>query len=152
MQNCAVLLCCQAPKNYATYGSGDADDEGDEEEEGPTKGGSKKRSSKKASGSARQQLTGFEGCATLFGDTDIYPAYQQGRCQAFHSGEHRSQFTRLYDSLNGQPCLSLGLFIGVDSSVILSGNDAACRVDAWQQPHPASAHCVRYIHPLCSSN
>lgn len=62
----------------------------DEEEDGSGDGAKagKKRASKKAagSGSARQQLTGFEGCTHLFSDADVYPAYQQGRCQAFHSG------------------------------------------------------------------
>lgn len=62
----------------------------DEADGGDTEGaaGSKKRPSKKAAskGSARQQLTGFEGCTHLFSDGDVYPAYQQGRCQAFRSG------------------------------------------------------------------
>lgn len=86
---CAVLRCCQAPKNYDIFGSGGGGDDDDEGEEGTAKGGgSKKRLSKKASGSAKQQLTGFEGCTHLFSDDDVYPAYQQGRCQAFHSGGH----------------------------------------------------------------
>jgi hypothetical protein len=80
--------CIQAPRSYAQlangYGSGDEAD-GDDAQEGT---GSKKKPSKKAAskGSARQQLTGFEGCTHLFSDGDVYPAYQQGRCQAFHSG------------------------------------------------------------------
>jgi hypothetical protein len=69
-------------------------DDGDKEGEDKA-AGSKKRASKKAagssSGSARQQLTGFEGCTHLFSDCDVYPAYQQGRCQAFHSGNCCSQ-------------------------------------------------------------
>jgi len=77
----------QAPKNYSLMVRG-----GEEEEENGSQeaAGTKKRASKKgagATGSARQQLTGFEGCTHLFSDTDVYPAYQQGRCQAFHSGE-----------------------------------------------------------------
>lgn len=69
-------------------------DDGDEDGEDKA-AGSKKRASKKAagrsSGSARQQLTGFEGCTHLFSDGDVYPAYQQGRCQAFHSGDYCAQ-------------------------------------------------------------
>lgn len=82
-----VMCCCQAPKNYNIFANGGADDDDEEEAAASTKG-SKKRASKKAaaSGSARQQLTGFEGCTHLFSEDDMYPAYQQGRCQAFHSG------------------------------------------------------------------
>lgn len=76
----------QAPKNYSLMAMG-----GEEEENGSQEAAvTKKRASKKgagATGSARQQLTGFEGCTHLFSDPDVYPAYQQGRCQAFHSGE-----------------------------------------------------------------
>jgi hypothetical protein len=61
-----------------------------DEDEGGKGKDVKKRASKRAagssSGSARQQLSGFEGCTHLFSDGDVYPSYQQGRCQAFHSG------------------------------------------------------------------
>lgn len=89
---CNAMLCsrrAQAPRSYALMASGCGSD--GEADGGDTEGGagSKKRPSKKAAskGSARQQLTGFEGCTHLFSDGDVYPAYQQGRCQAFHSGE-----------------------------------------------------------------
>lgn len=60
----------------------------DEEGEDDADKTSKRRSSKQPAGGrvARQQLTGFEGCQHVFSDGQVYPAYQQGRCQAFHSG------------------------------------------------------------------
>jgi hypothetical protein len=53
----------------------------------PKSGGSRKKSGAAAAG-ARQQLSGFEGCEPMFGHADIYPKYQAGKCQAWHSGEH----------------------------------------------------------------
>lgn len=89
----ACLNHHQAPKNYSMLNTGDDDDEEAEEEGGGGgagkggAGGKKKRASKKGAGGApRQQLTGFEGCTHLFSDGEVYPVYQQGRCQAFHSG------------------------------------------------------------------
>eukprot|EP00775_Hariotina_reticulata_P005925 gene5925-6165_t len=57
----------------------------DDEEAAQTK---KKRAGRKSSSSsARQQLTGFEGCEQHFAAGDVYPPYQAGRCQAYHSGK-----------------------------------------------------------------
>jgi hypothetical protein len=53
-------------------------------------GGSRKKSGA-AAGGARQQLSGFEGCEPIFGHADIYPKYQAGKCQAWHSGEQQEQ-------------------------------------------------------------
>lgn len=86
--NCTHCCSCalQAPKSYM----GPTDSDSDEDEGGKGKD-VKKRASKRAAGSscgsARQQLSGFEGCTHLFSDGDVYPSYQQGRCQAYHSGK-----------------------------------------------------------------
>jgi hypothetical protein len=53
-------------------------------------GNSRKKSGAAAAG-ARQQLSGFEGCEPMFGHADIYPKYQAGKCQAWHSGEVQEQ-------------------------------------------------------------
>jgi hypothetical protein len=52
-------------------------------------GGSRKSGA--AAAGARQQLSGFEGCEPMFGHADIYPKYQAGKCQAWHSGEQQRQ-------------------------------------------------------------
>ncbi|WIA39238.1 hypothetical protein OEZ86_005361 [Tetradesmus obliquus] len=63
------------------------DDEAGAKKGGKAKsGGSRKRSGAAAAG-ARQQLSGFEGCEPMFGHADIYPKYQAGKCQAWHSGK-----------------------------------------------------------------
>jgi hypothetical protein len=40
-----------------------------------------------AAGVARTQLHGFEGCRDLFHTPEVYPAFQPGQCQPYHSGE-----------------------------------------------------------------
>lgn len=88
-----ALLHAQVPKNYAFLTSGGTDDEDDgggNEGEGDKNNGAKKRTSKKAAAgsgvAARQQLTGFEGCESLFQE-GVWPVYHPGRCQAHHAGE-----------------------------------------------------------------
>jgi hypothetical protein len=87
------------PKSYAMLRADACDDAaGSDDDEAAAAGGNgkaagKKRTSSKGSGSstsARQQLTGFEDCEGLFSEQDVYPAYQHGRCQAYHSGKVRA--------------------------------------------------------------
>ncbi|KAF8064561.1 rhp54 [Scenedesmus sp. PABB004] len=83
--------CASGARDYAAMAAGDSDGDGDGDDTG--KGGKKKGGGKGAkkrgsgAGGARGQLNGFEGCEGLFGQADVYPAYQAGKCQAFHSGK-----------------------------------------------------------------
>jgi hypothetical protein len=89
MPNAHTLLLTrapQAPKGYFGPTGSDSDEDGGDKGKDVKKRASK-RAAGSSSGSARQQLSGFEGCTHLFSDGDVYPSYQQGRCQAFHSGK-----------------------------------------------------------------
>eukprot|EP00879_Flechtneria_rotunda_P025172 GHRR01026734.1.p1 GENE.GHRR01026734.1~~GHRR01026734.1.p1 ORF type:complete len:417 (+),score=178.67 GHRR01026734.1:420-1670(+) len=100
----SARACTSNTKNYAIIASGGGDDS-DGNDTGSKAGNGRRRHSApaaddcgttggaaKKSSSARQQLTGFEGCDKLFSSSDVYPVYQPGRCQAYHSGNAEFQF------------------------------------------------------------